>query len=158
MFCQKCGAENADGATFCQKCGDALNGKAKKVYSRKEIVMSEIIAFVIVLGILGGVFFYNEVMNGNSAQVAIHAYSTHITEDVNVQILIDDEVVYSCSGLEPGEMAHSEKYHVIKFSKFDGSKKITIKAISTGGATGTITDTEDLIILPGEKYTVDLYI
>lgn len=26
MFCQKCGKENDDNATFCQGCGDSLNG------------------------------------------------------------------------------------------------------------------------------------
>ena len=24
MFCSRCGAQNADGATFCQKCGNSL--------------------------------------------------------------------------------------------------------------------------------------
>lgn len=166
MFCQKCGTENADDATFCNKCGAAMkasvsNPVQEETLTEKDrgtIVKCVAIIVAITIIVIGGAGYYFLDTHGNHAQVAIHAYSTHITEDVNVQILIDGEVVYSCSGLEPGQMAHSDKYHRVYFSKFEDSKLITIKAISTGGLTGTITDTEELIIQPDGKYTVDLYI
>lgn len=169
MFCQKCGAENADDATFCNKCGAAMGAGAvptpapvqeEPLTEKDKSTIVKCVAIIVAVAIIviGGAGYYFLDTHGNYAYVAVHAHSTHLTEDVNVQILIDDEVVFSYSGLEPGEMAHADNYHVVYFSKFDNSKLITIKAISTGGFAGTLTDSKELIIQPNESYTIDLYI
>ncbi|UTB32303.1 MAG: zinc-ribbon domain-containing protein [Methanobacterium sp. ERen5] len=46
-YCEKCGTENADSATFCKKCGEST----KTVESKKTSRTIEL-----VLGILGGIF------------------------------------------------------------------------------------------------------
>ena len=169
MFCQKCGAENADDATFCNKCGTVMKAtvvptsmpaQEEPLTEKDKSTITKCVAIIIAVAIIviGGAGYYFLDTHGNYAYVAVHAHSTHITEEVNVQILIDDKVVFSYSGLEPGETAHAENYHVVYFSQFDDSKLITIKAISTGGFTGTVTDSEDLIILHNKSYSVDLYI
>ena len=167
MFCQKCGTENPDDATFCNKCGAAMKAVAVPTpapivsvpeIDKKKSYAGLIVGILILAAILGGAAYYVLSNNGHYAYVAVHVHSTHITETVDVQIIIDDEVVDTYAGLKPGQTYYPEYYFAVKFGQFVDSKIITVKVISTGGGLGSVTDSEDVIIQHKGEYTVDLYI
>lgn len=158
MFCPRCGIENMNGATFCQKCGMMLNAPKNMIGTGAEWCKACVVFLVVFFVVVGGVWYYNESTHGNHAYVEVRVHSSHITETVDVQILFDDEIAYTWTDLKPGNTFYSKNYHTVYFSKFDSSYIVTVKAISTGGATGKVTDVKELIIQPDQKYTVDLYI
>ena len=47
IYCQKCGTENVNGATFCKNCGESTNTVELEKTSR---------TIELVLGIIGGIF------------------------------------------------------------------------------------------------------
>lgn len=53
-YCQECGTENVDSATFCKKCGDANNTVELEKTSRTVELVLGIIGGI--FGLLGGVF------------------------------------------------------------------------------------------------------
>jgi ribosomal protein L40E len=54
IYCQKCGTENVDSATFCKKCGEVTNTVELKKTSRTVELVLGIIGGI--FGLLGGVF------------------------------------------------------------------------------------------------------
>ena len=47
MFCENCGAENPDDATYCGGCGQALEKNAVKVSENKNMILALLISFVL---------------------------------------------------------------------------------------------------------------
>lgn len=166
MFCQKCGAENADDATFCNKCGAAMKAETKDDAVLHEIAQARketndlkknaiIIAFVLIVAAVGFVATDNI---GHSAQLQVTVHSLHVTETIDVQITVDGKVVHTFHNLEPDHYMWNAKYIKVYFSGFDKSKLITIKAISTGGGLGSTSATKELIIENDQKYSIDFYL
>ena len=54
IYCQKCGTENVDSATFCKKCGESNKTVELKKTSRTVELVLGIIGGI--FGLLGGVF------------------------------------------------------------------------------------------------------
>jgi ribosomal protein L40E len=54
IYCQKCGTENVDSATFCKKCGESTKTVELKKTSRTVELVLGIIGGI--FGLLGGVF------------------------------------------------------------------------------------------------------
>src|ERR1700690_4190890 len=53
-YCEKCGTENVDDASFCKKCGDSSNNVEFRKTSRTVELVLGIIGGI--FGLLGGVF------------------------------------------------------------------------------------------------------
>ena len=166
MFCQKCGAENADDATFCNKCGAAM-----KAETNNDVVLHEIAQarketndarkraiLVAIIVILSAVTFVGYSDFGHSAKLSVTVHSLHVTETIDVQITVDGNVVYTFHDLEPDHYMWNEKYITVYFSGFAQSKLITVKAISTGGGLGSTDATKELIIENDQKYNIDFYL
>ena len=88
----------------------------------------------------------------------MYVTSTHVTEDVDVQFIINNEVVMTFTDLEPGNTCYNTTYFRYDFSLFDDSEIITVKAISTGGGLGSTSDSEEIIVQNGQYYSVDLFV
>lgn len=173
MFCSKCGALISDGAKYCNRCGSKVSSDATSSVSIKpraqesEIVMMQTvkntsmkgIAIVIaVIVIIAGVGYYVADNYGHSAGIHMNVHSTHITETVDVQFYVDGELMMTFEGLNPGYVCWNTYYFMVHFGAFDDSKLVTVKAIATGGGLGTTSDSKDIIVTNGGRYTVDLYI
>lgn len=173
VYCSKCGSENDNSASFCFNCGASLRGDAPApapaprggaapsvtvMPSRhKSSGKGVAIALVIILAVAGTVYLGADHF-GHKAEIAIYVHSTHLTETVDVQFIIDDEVIMTYEDLEPGHYCYTKYYQPYYFSAFDSSAVAVVKAISTGGGLGTQTDTEELIVQHGQKYEVHLYV
>ncbi len=115
------------------------------------------VAIVLTLLAVCGVLALAE-QNAHTAYVRVYVHSTHVTENVDVQVLIDGEVLKTFKDVEPGKYYWNEDWYKIHFSLFDDSKLITIRAVSTGGLLGSQEDSEQIIVLNGEEYSVNLYV
>ena len=47
MFCEKCGKEIPDGATFCSHCGEPIKNNVNQVTGEKNMILALIISFVL---------------------------------------------------------------------------------------------------------------
>ncbi len=167
MFCPACGVKTTDDARFCPECGAVIRHEpynweylqARAVEERSFKKRQKIIAIIIVVIVLATVVPSAIALEyGNTAYVCIRVHSTHVTEDVDVQFIIDGDVVMTYQGLSPGEYCWNTKWFKVHFRLLDESKLITVKAISTGGLLGTQQDSKDLIVFNNEHYYVDLYV
>jgi len=167
ITCPICGTENLSDAKFCDKCGRPFGsgkekGKLESILIKDEKTEKNMKNATIVMGVVlllvvaaFGIYYAQE---GHTAYVGVQVHSTHVTETVDVQIIIDGDLVYTIEDLEPGDTASLRYYEEVHFSLFDDSKLITVKAISTGGGLGKVTDSKDVIVKNDGCYTVDLYI
>lgn len=165
--CPVCGTENLSDAKFCDKCGRPFGSGSDKRTLESILIKDEkteknmkkaTVVIGVVLLLVVAAFGINYVQEGHTAYVLAKVHSSHVTETVDVQIIIDGELVYTIEDLEPGHTVSLNYYETVHFSLFDDSKLITVKAISTGGGLGKVSDSEDIIVTDGGRYTVDLYI
>ena len=164
-YCLKCGKEIADDIRYCPNCGTTTSQRELdletkiKQQSQKDsptwLTKTNVIFIAVILVVVGaGLYFVDNL--GNSSELTITVVSTHVTEDVDIVIYVDGEEFTHYNGLEPG---HSCKYTGdFRYSGFDTSKLIEIKAVSVGGGLGSQADTESIIIEPRGSYAVTLYV
>lgn len=173
MFCEKCGAPISDGAIFCNKCGSKVSGDnptpspVQPSNEEPKIVMmstvkktsgkSVAIAIAAIL-IIAGIGYYVADNYGHSAGIQMKVHSTHLTENVDVQFYVDGELKMTYTDLTPGNTCWNVYYFMVNFGILKDSKLVTVKAVATGGGLGTTSDSEDIIITDGGRYTIDLYI
>ena len=125
----------------------------KKIHTDKSGGAGTAILVVIVVIILIGVGFY--AFAGNSANVEINVYSTHVLADTDVTVYVDDKEIgtYHIDNLSGVSLTYT-----MRFSGFDDSKIITVKAISTGGYLGSQSDSELVTVYAGKTAHVSLYV
>lgn len=128
------------------------------IATRSKITTKGIAIVIVALLAIAGIGYYAADNYGNSAYIALKVSSTHLTEDVDVQFLIDGEVVGTFQDLAPGHYYYSEKYYIHNFGILHSSDIVTVGARSTGGGLGMVEDYEQIIVVPGEKVTVELYV
>ncbi len=173
MFCGKCGASVSEGATYCSSCGSRVSGggqsfaSARPAAEEPEIVMMATvknrsakgiaIAIVAIL-IIAGIGYYAADNYGHSAGIQMQVHSAHITQTVDVQFYVDGDLMMTYEDLEPGHVCWNVYYFMVHFGILKDSKLITVKAVAAGGGLGTTSDSKDIIITDGGRYTVDLYI
>ncbi len=173
MYCEKCGAQMPDDATFCKQCGNKASADGSQPSTSQptneepQIIMMNtvknrnvkgIAIAIVVLLLIAGAGFYVANNYGHSAGIEMMVHSTHITETVDVQFYVDGELKMTVTDLEPGDTCWNVNYFMVNFGILKDSKLITVKAVATGGGLGTTSDSEDIIITDGGRYTIDLYI
>ncbi len=173
--CPKCGVDNPDISAYCSSCGASLHSNADETEPVIEEIGSSkpdvyqiptkhtftgkgIAIAVVAILIVAGIGYYVADNYGHHAYVAMYVTSTHVTENVDVQFIINDEVVMTFTDLEPGNTCYNTTYFRYDFSLFDDSEIITVKAISTGGGLGSTSDSEEIIVQNGQYYSVDLFV
>ncbi len=111
---------------------------------------------IVAIIVIAGVGFFAASNYGKTATVQIEVQSTHILQDVSVQVSVDGKVVKSIDKLSPLTVVTIEYKH--NFGLLKESSLVSFKAISTGGMTGSITYVEDVIVFNGGNYTVKLMV
>jgi len=97
-------------------------------------------------------FEAGERSDGDACTIEIEISSTHVTQTVTVSVYVDGSQVSTTS---LGPMASKEiTYHYNVGSA--NSKTIIVKAVSTGGGLGTVSDSANLSVKGGSSYHVTL--
>ena len=113
---------------------------------------SKVLAVVVVIAIVGiGLY----ALFGSQSTVEINVYSTHIIADTDVTVYVDNKEIgtYRVDNLSGVKITHS-----YRFSGFDSSKIISVKAIATGGYLGAQGDQELITVHKGQTAKVNLYV
>lgn len=173
MFCEKCGAPISDGAIYCNKCGskvsneDSNSSQIQSSAGEPQIVMMNtvrktsgkaIAVAIVAMLIIAGIGYYVADNYRHSAGIQMRVHSTHITETVDVQFYVDGDLKMTYMDLTPGNTCWNVNYFLVFFGILKDSELITVKAVAVGGGLGTTSDSEDVIITDGGRYTIDLYI
>lgn len=173
MFCEKCGSPISDGAMYCNNCGSKVSGNDRNPVpvqspdQEPQIVMMGTVkrasgkgmaVAIAAMLIIAGIGYYVADNYGHSAGIQMMVHSTHITETVDVQFYVDGDLKMTYTDLSPGNTCWNVYYFMVHFGILKDSKLITVKAVAAGGGLGTTSDSEDIIITDGGRYTVDLYI
>jgi hypothetical protein len=156
-FCGHCGNE-MHGTRACGHCGWIdHNVHVQNVHERKGVSKGAAIglAIIVLVACAGG--FY-AISKAHVAYIEVEVTSVHITEYVDVVIYIDGKYNSTWKDIPPGQTWHHLYYQKYHFSLFEGSKSISITAISYGGGLGSVTDSKTLVVEHGEKYTLRLYV
>lgn len=163
--CPVCGADLLEGADYCVRCGTMVlrsaDGRAVSVIqtpTRKSVSMKAAAVGIVLLLVIAGVAYYALSNYGHYAYIGIHVTSGHITEEVDIQVMVDGEVVMTVNDAEPGETYYREYYYRYDFGLLEDSDLVTVRAVSSGGGLGSVSQSEDLIVFHGERYTVDLLV
>ena len=173
MFCEKCGAPISDGAIYCNRCGSKVSGEVQDPVpvqpssEEPQIIMmgtvkktsgKAVAVAIVAMLIIAGIGYYAADNYGHSAGIQMMVHSTHVTETVDVQFYVDGDLKMTYTDLAPGSTCWNVYYFMVNFGILKDSKLITVKAVATGGGLGTTSDSEDIIITDGGRYTIDLYI
>jgi len=171
-YCGKCGTEIVGSNTYCTACGANQNEPENVAETGPTITSEQLIWYyekdrrdrnamiaagvVAAIVIMAGIGYFVSV--GNQAYIAWDVESTHFAYNVDVIVYVDGKQVSSWENLKPGQGFYNKTYYVYRFSMLDDSKLITVKAVSTGGGIGSQIDSKNIIVKPGGKYTVNLYV
>lgn len=171
--CPRCGSKNPDDATNCEVCRTNLldvQGEltaenisilhARRKRSKKTIAVA-IAALLVAIG-AGGFWALDNY--GHSAEIQIHVYNSH-DEYVKVIVSMDDRDITSMN-LQPEYNLVSDGRWTCKFSFFQDTMTVNLKAVATwesGGittdaVTETSTDTKSIVLENDGKYMVELHI
>jgi hypothetical protein len=148
--CPYCGFDNPDKSMHCGQCGKRFFYILP--FRPAKITKGKILATFIVLlliGIIGAMFLP---ICSSTLDVTIH--STHITQTVNYQILINGAVVEQGT-LTPGNSI-TWTIHYQYACAFSGQKAISIVGNSYGGGLGDQSDSHSLTVINGYEYSVTL--
>ncbi|MBQ7623948.1 MAG: zinc-ribbon domain-containing protein [Clostridia bacterium] len=94
MFCSKCGADNADGASFCKECGAALSEEKEKVFNM-PILPPEALSgeppvkkkskapavILIIVGVIAAVFIIAALISGGDGRDPVADFKELVFED-----------------------------------------------------------------------------
>jgi len=113
---------------------------------------SKILVAVVIIAMIGGGIY---AFFGSQSTVEINVYSTHILADTDVTVYVDDKNIgtYHVNNLSGIKITHS-----YRFSGFDDSKLINVKAIATGGYLGAQGDQKLITVHDGQTSKVNLYV
>jgi ribosomal protein S27AE len=162
-LCPRCGLINGIFNMRCQACKQSLNESEianvipydqttrAKVHRRYTLKVLAIVPIVLITLVL---IFAILPTNASYFQVTVH--STHLTQTVHFQILINGNEV------QEGDITAGNTYFLTipyKFPwMFTGQQSIVIKGISYGDGLGDTTDSQSLTVVNGMSYSVTLNI
>lgn len=158
MYCQKCGAENAEGVNFCAKCGNPLGQAApplqpQPVAARSSSMMLLVIGVVVVAVILIAAVIAVMLLAGGSSNLEITDSSYTDTSAFGI-------VLFTVEVTNHGDSTDSGTIHCkVTFGNGDvytGSRDITLAAGQSETFVITVTTGLTHILDSSGEYEVSL--
>jgi len=156
-FCGKCGREVDESNLFCPKCGQPKNQRyvppgARRSSGTKHSTVWTVVSILILAGV-----GYVVTDNWKSSSITVMvSTSLHITAEVDVYVYIDGDEAWRVEDAGPRNSWY--KTSTYRYSMFDSSKTIEIKAVAVGGGLGTMTDSETIIVTDWSRHSIALLV